>query len=158
MDVEIGRHGLLDLRQEFAEFDRAVALVAAPDDPTGDDVQGGKQRGRAVALVVMAASLGLPRAHRQQRLGAVERLDLRLFIDAQHQSAVGRVEIEPNGVAHFVDKQRVGRQLEGFDTVRLQSRPARCAPRSGSRCRCAAPCCGCSSARLWTAGSPAFAR
>ena len=30
MDVEIGRHGLLDLRQEFAEFDRAVALVAAP--------------------------------------------------------------------------------------------------------------------------------
>jgi hypothetical protein len=55
----------------------------------------------------MAASLGLPRAHRQQRLGAVERLDLRLFIDAQHQSAVGRVEIEPNDVAHFVDKQRV---------------------------------------------------
>jgi hypothetical protein len=39
MDVEIGRHGLLDLPQEFAEFDRAVALVAAPDDPTGDDVQ-----------------------------------------------------------------------------------------------------------------------
>ena len=34
MDVEIGGHGLLDLRQEFAEFDRAVALVAAPDDPT----------------------------------------------------------------------------------------------------------------------------
>ena len=34
MDVEIGRHGVLDLRQEFAEFDRAVALVAAPDDPT----------------------------------------------------------------------------------------------------------------------------
>ena len=31
MDVEIGRHGLLDLRQEFAEFDRAVALVTVPD-------------------------------------------------------------------------------------------------------------------------------
>ena len=109
MDVEIGRHGLLDLRQEFAEFDCAVALVAAADDPTGSDVQGGEQRGRAVALVVMAAPLDLPRPHRQQRLSAVERLDLRLFIDAQHQGAVGRVEVEPNDVAHLVHKQRVGR-------------------------------------------------
>src|SRR6516165_3569522 len=64
MDVEIGRHGLLDLGQEFAEFDRPVALVAAADDPTGGDVQGGEQRGRAVALVVMAAPLDLPRPHR----------------------------------------------------------------------------------------------
>jgi len=29
MDVEVGRHGLLDLGQELAEFDRAVTLVAA---------------------------------------------------------------------------------------------------------------------------------
>jgi hypothetical protein len=34
MDVEIGQHGLLDLRQEITEFDRAVALVAEPDHPT----------------------------------------------------------------------------------------------------------------------------
>ena len=109
------------MRQKFAEFDRAVALVAAADDPTGGDVQGGEQRGCAVALVVMAAPLDLPRPHRQQRLSAVERLDLRLFVDAQHQGAVGWVEVEPNDVAHLVDKQRVGRQFEGFDAVRLQS-------------------------------------
>jgi hypothetical protein len=60
-----------------------------------------------VALVVMAAPLDLPRPHRQQQLSAVERLDLRLFVDAQHQGAVGWVEIEPNNVAHLVDKQRV---------------------------------------------------
>ena len=134
MDVEIGRHGLLDLRQEFAKFDCAVALV------------------------VMAAPLDLPRPHRQQRLNAVERLDLRLFVDAQHQGAVGWVEVELNDVAHLVDKQRIGRQLEGFDAVRLQSEGAKCAPRSRSRYRCAAPCCGCSSAWLRAAGSPASAR
>ena len=39
MDVEIGLHGLLDLPQKFAEFDRAVALVAAADDPAGGNVQ-----------------------------------------------------------------------------------------------------------------------
>jgi hypothetical protein len=42
MDVEIGRHRLLDLRQEVAEFDRAVTLVAVADDPAGGNVQGGE--------------------------------------------------------------------------------------------------------------------
>jgi hypothetical protein len=42
MDVEIGRHRLLDLGQELAEFNRAVTLVAAADDVAGSDVQGGE--------------------------------------------------------------------------------------------------------------------
>ena len=83
-------------------------------------------------LVIMAAPLNLPWPHRQQRLGAVERLDLRLFIDAEHQGAVGRIDVEPDNVAHprsgrgqaLVDKQRVGRQLEGLGAVRLQAEGA----------------------------------
>ena len=35
MDVEIGRHGLFDRGQKPAEFDGAVALVAAADNPAG---------------------------------------------------------------------------------------------------------------------------
>ena len=65
MDIEIGRHGLLDLREEVAEFDRTVTLVAAANDPAGGNVQGGEQRGRAMPRVIMAAPLGLPRPHRQ---------------------------------------------------------------------------------------------
>jgi len=65
----------------------------------------------------MAAPLGLPRPHRQQRLAAVERLDLRFLIDAQHQRMVGRIEVEADDVAHpgsspgqaLGDKQRVSR-------------------------------------------------
>ena len=119
MNVEIGRHGLLDLREEVAEFDRTVTLVAAADDPAGGNVQGGEQGGRAVPRVIMAAPLGLPRSHRQQRLGAIERLDLRLLIDAQHQGMVGRIELEPDDVAHLGDKQRVSGQLESLQAVRL---------------------------------------
>ena len=104
MDVEIGRHGLLDRAEEFAEFDRTVTLVAAADDVAGGDIQGREQRGRTVTLIVMTTPLNLTGPHRQQRLGAVERLDLRLFIDAQHQGTVGRVEVQPDNVADLVDK------------------------------------------------------
>jgi hypothetical protein len=97
-----------------------VPLVAAVDDPAGSDVEGGEQRGRPMALVVMCPPLDLPRPQRQQRLGTVEPLDLRLFIDAQHQSMVGRVEVKPDDVADLVDKQRIVGQLEGFKAVRLQ--------------------------------------
>ena len=128
VDVEIGRRGLLDRGQELAEFDRPMTLVAAADDSAGGDVQGGEQRSRAVALVVVAASLDLTRPHRQQRLGAVERLDLRLFIDAQHQGAVGRIDIKPDNVAHLVDKQRVGRQFEGLGAVRFRPKARQIRP------------------------------
>jgi hypothetical protein len=86
-----------------------VALVAAPDDPAGGDVEGGEQRGGAVAGIVMAAPLGLARPHRQQGLGAIQGLDLRFLVDAQHQSAVGRRKVEPDNVSHLFYKQRVVR-------------------------------------------------
>src|SRR6516225_2262147 len=120
VDVEIGWHGLFDRGQEPAEFDCAVALVATADDPAGGDVKSGEQRGRAVALVVMTAAFDLSRSHWQQRLRAVERLNLRLFINAQDQGMGGRVEVQSDDVAHLVDKHRIARQLEGFKAVRLQ--------------------------------------
>src|SRR5437899_2776095 len=55
-----------------------------------------------------------------ERLGAIQRLDLRLLIDAEHQRAIWRVEVEADDVAHLVDEQRVCRQLEGFAAVRLE--------------------------------------
>ena len=57
----------------------------------GGDVEGGEQVGRAVALVVVRAPLGLARTHRQHRLRAVERLDLGLLVDAEDQRPLRRV-------------------------------------------------------------------
>ena len=42
------------------------------------------------------------------------------FIDAEHQRTIRRVEVEADDVAHLLDEQRIGRQLEGLAAVRLQ--------------------------------------
>jgi hypothetical protein len=57
---------------------------------------------------------------RQDRGGAIQRLHARLLIHAQHHRRLGRVEVQPDHVADFLDELRIGRQLEGVDQVRLE--------------------------------------
>jgi hypothetical protein len=49
---------------------------------------------------------------------------MRLFIDAQNQGMVWRVEVQPDNVAHLVDKPRIAGQFKGFQAVRLQAKGA----------------------------------
>ena len=65
-----------------------------------------------MARIVMAAPLDLARSHRQQRLGAVKRLNLRLLVHAQDQGVHGWRQIEADNVAHLFDEERIRRQLE----------------------------------------------
>src|SRR5215475_4240007 len=118
--VEIDRHVALDLIEKLAELRCAVATHALAHDGSGLDVESGKERGRSVPRVVVCPALSLSGAHRQQRLCAVERLNLALLIDAEHDGPFGRRQIEPNDVAHFLDEQRIGRELECLDPVPLQ--------------------------------------
>ena len=83
---------------------RPVARHAFADDLAHLHVECGEQRRRAMALVIVGAPLDLAGAHRQQRLGAVERLDLALLVDAQHQRALRRIEVEADDVAHLLDE------------------------------------------------------
>ena len=97
-----------------------MARETLADDLSDLHVERGEQRQRAVPLVVMRAALRLAGSHGQERLGAVQRLDLALLVDAQHHGAIGRIEIESDDVAHLLHEQRVGRELEALDPVRLQ--------------------------------------
>jgi hypothetical protein len=72
-------------------------------------------------LVVVGAALGQARQHRQDRLGAVQRLDLGLLVHAQHHRPLGRVVIQPDDIDDLLDKQRIGRQLEAVGQVRLEA-------------------------------------
>jgi hypothetical protein len=45
---------------------------------------------------------------------AIQRLDLALFIDAKHQSALRRVEVEANNVTHLLNELRISRELESL--------------------------------------------
>jgi hypothetical protein len=59
--------------------------------------------------------------HRQTGLGAVERLDLALLIDRENDGMGGWIGIEADDIAQFVDKLRVGGELELFHPVRLKT-------------------------------------
>ena len=78
--VEIPGRVALDFVEEFAELLGAVARHAFADDRSRFHVERGKQRRRAVAFVVVGAPLDLAGPQGQQRLRAVQRLDLALFI------------------------------------------------------------------------------
>src|SRR6185436_2071297 len=58
--------------------------AACNDDRSCLHVESGKQRRGAVALLVVGTTLNLAGSHGQQRLRAIQRLDLALFIDAKH--------------------------------------------------------------------------
>ena len=91
MDVEIGRNVGLDMIQELPELRAAMAPVALPDDRPGGDIEGGEQRGRAIALVVMGAPLNLAWAQRQQGLGAIKCLNLRFLVHTENHGMLRRV-------------------------------------------------------------------
>jgi hypothetical protein len=65
----------------------------------------------SMAGVVVGATFDLSGAHRQQRLGAVERLDLQFLVDTQHHRAFGRRQMKADDIAHLLDEQRAARRL-----------------------------------------------
>jgi Transposase len=106
--------------QEDDELGVPMAPVATPMDLAAGHLQRSEQAGGAVAQVIMGHADGQPGPHRQRRLGAVKRLNLRLFVHAQHQRALRRVQIEPDDIGQLGVELRVAAELEGFDPVRLE--------------------------------------
>ena len=124
MHVEVGWHGRLDLIEELAELDGAMARIAFADHPSGGDVKGSEQRGGAMALVVVAAPRRLAGAHRQHGLAAVQRLDLRLLIDAKHDGVGRRRDVEADHIAHLGNEIRIAGEFESLKPVWLQAEGA----------------------------------
>ena len=57
----------------------------------------------------------------QAGLSAVERLDLRLFVDREDDGMGGRIDIKPDHVAQLVDELRVVGELELLNPVWLET-------------------------------------
>ena len=96
MEITFLRRLPVDGPQEAQELLMAVALHALPDHRASGDIERGKQGSGAMALVVVRHGARSALFHRQPWLGTVERLDLALLVDAEHQGFVRRAEVECN--------------------------------------------------------------
>lgn len=112
---------VMDPVEELDELLVSMATVRLADHPTALDIECSKQRRRTLANVIVRLSTRNTRAQRQGRLGSIECLNLRLFIDAQHDRTIRGTHVQPDDGAVFVDEQRVRRKLKGLRAVRLQA-------------------------------------
>ncbi len=72
-------------------------------------------------LVIVTPALGLSRLHWQDRLGAIQRLNLAFFVHTQYQRVIRWVHVKPYDVAHFLHQQGIAGELKGLAAMGLQS-------------------------------------
>jgi hypothetical protein len=118
--VELGGDVLIDRLQELQELDRAVTRVQLADHLATLNVQRGVQAGGAVPPIIVRGAFGGAGQHRQDRRGAVQRLDLRFLVDRQHDGALGRVQVQADDVVDLLDELRVLGELPALVAVGLQ--------------------------------------
>src|SRR5207253_1567452 len=122
VDVQVRGDGRLDRIEEPPELHGAVPAVTLANDLAAHHFERRKERRGPMADIVVRAALRLAGAHRQERLGPIEGLNLRLLVHAEHQGALRRIEVEADDVADFLDEQGMGRQLEAGGAMRLQAK------------------------------------
>ena len=108
VDVQFRRDAVVEPAQKREKLLMPVSRFALGEDGAGRDIQRSKQSSRAVADVIVSDALDVAKPHGQNRLSAVERLNLALLIHTQHQSVIGRVEIQAHNIAHLLDEEGIG--------------------------------------------------
>ena len=106
--VQILGDGLLDLAQEAQEFLVPMPGLALGDHLASGHIQSREQGGGAVADVDMSHALYVAKPQGQQRLGAVQGLDMCLLVDAEHHRLIGRIQVQPDDAADLLDKEWIG--------------------------------------------------
>ena len=97
-----------------------MAPVTLSDDLTLQQLDGGKQRRRSVAFVVMSHRAAASLLQGQPGLGPVQSLNLALLVHAEHDGLLRRVEIEADHIGELLQELRISGQLECLDPVRLE--------------------------------------
>src|SRR5688572_23513856 len=72
----------------------------------------------------MRTPLDLARPHRQERRSTIERLNLGLLVDTEHEGSVRRAHIEANDISYLLNEQWILGELEGLAAMRLQGEGA----------------------------------
>ena len=93
--------------EEGEEARSGTGWVALAVDVARRDIQGREQVRRPVPNVVVGTLLGGADGDRQQRLGAVQGLNLGLFVHAEHDRAPGWVQVQADDVGELVRELRI---------------------------------------------------
>ncbi len=120
MDHLTWRHVTLDGVEKADELLMAMSLHTPADDGSVQDIECGEQGGRAVSDIIVGHGSAFAGLERQARLGAVERLDLRLLVNRQDQRMGGRRHVETDDIFELGDKVELVRALERPEAMRLQ--------------------------------------
>lgn len=94
-----------------------VALHAATDEFAFQNIEGDKQRGGPVGLIVARHGQATALLDRQTRASAVEDLDLRPLVDRQHDGVGWRVDTKTNDIMQFDSAGGIA----GESTILLQA-------------------------------------
>src|ERR1700730_8232316 len=130
-------HGAVHRVEKSDELLMPMLVHATPDHDSVEDVQGGKERGRAVAFVTMGHGSALGRLQRQARLGPIESLNLALLVDGDDHGVSWRVHVETDDVLDLLGEFRFVGALEGakadaaagdWPPTDVGRRAARCRP------------------------------
>ena len=100
VDVQLGRHRLIDGAQERHELLMPVARLALGEHRAVENIERCEQRRRPVADIVMRHAFDVAQPQGQHRLSPLERLALALLVHTEHERVVGRAQIQ----AHDIDE------------------------------------------------------
>ena len=103
--------------EEADELLMGMLLHAAANNGAVQDIKGSKERGRAVAFVVVGHGAGLPGLERQTRLSTIQSLDLGLLIDGKDQSVGRRVHVEADDILDFFGERGIIGSLESAQAM-----------------------------------------
>jgi hypothetical protein len=71
-------------------------------------------------FVIVSVALNLARPQLQFGLGAIQSLDLRLFVNGQNQCIIGRVQVQTDNIKNLFRKVWIVADLERFQAMGLQ--------------------------------------
>ena len=111
--VELARSFPIDDFEETQPFLVAMPGLALSDDGAVSQIQRRKERGRAMPLVIMSHRAGSSLLHRQAGLRAIKSLYMGLFISAQDQGMLRRIQVELFRISSGRVSRGRGRDLRG---------------------------------------------
>jgi len=107
--------------QALDPFLMAVGLLKEADHGAVEVFQGGKQRSGAVALLIVRHRTRPAAFDRQPGPGAIQRWDLALFVKAQHDGMLGRIEGDSDDISQLLGDPRIAAQVDRLDAIGLRT-------------------------------------